>query len=138
MTKTYGTTRRFIRALAIGAVAIGVSAAALPSDAAASARGGGYRGPHQIAYEIDRIAYQVREVAELRNPWRQDARIDRLQHRLVRLEAITNHQRGRLARRNDQRIDRLQARLYRMERRAERRIDRHGHPWRPVHYGYRR
>ena len=90
----------------------------LPASAGAGPR------PYEIADRLDRIAYRVERVREIRNPYRQDARIDALQDRLRRLEWISEHQRGRLARANERRIDRLQHRLHRMERRAERRIDR--------------
>jgi len=120
MTRSNGTPlRRLARSLAIGTLAFGVSAAALPQLAAAD-----HPGPRAIAEQIDRIAWQVDQIRDLRSPYRQDARIDRLQHRLDRLEAINDRERGRLARQNDDRIDRLQHRLARMEQRAERRIER--------------
>lgn len=128
-----GTPRfkRLARTLAIGAAALGLSVAALP----AAAEDG--PPPREVSQRIERIAHQVERVSYIRNPYRQDARIDRLQSRLARLEAITERQRGRRARRNGARIDALQYRLHRMERRAERRIDRREH--RRTHwqgYGY--
>lgn len=126
--------KRLAKTVAAGLVALGVSMAVLPTAASAHE---GREGPRAIAAEIDRVAYEVREIADMRNPYRQDARIDRLQQRLARLEAITEHQRGRLARQNDLRIDRLQARLHRMEYRAERRIDRREDRWSDGRGGYR-
>lgn len=117
---THTPVKRLTRALAIGVAVFGLSAAALPAAASASA----WTGPSDVSHRIGHIAGQVERVADIRNPYRQDARIDRLQARLARLEAITARHYGRLARRNDARIDALQRQLHRMERRAERRIDR--------------
>jgi hypothetical protein len=96
--------------------------------------------PREISRRIDRIAYQVEDIRDIRGPRRKLTKIDRLQARLARLEAITEHQRGRRARRNDHRIDRLQHRLRRIEHRIERRVEArrydNGHRGRVVFDGF--
>ena len=119
---------RWARNLVIGALALGVSGLALPD--AAVAGGGSGPGPREISERLERISYQVERIQDIRGRHRKGDKIDRLQARLYRLEAITEHQRGRRARRNDARIDRLQRRLWRMERRADARGHRRGHGWR--------
>ena len=109
---------RLAQTLAIAALAIGAATMVLPTAAEAAS------GPHKIAQRLDRIAYQVEHIPEVRGPRRQDKAIDTLQKRLHRLDRISDDQRGRRARKNDARIDRLQHRLHRMERQAAYRIDR--------------
>ena len=109
---------RMVRGAVIGVLAIGAAMLMLPGSAEAAS------GPHQIAQRLDRIAYKVDRIPDIRGLYAKDAAIDRLQARLRRLERITGHQRGRRARRNGRIIDRLQNRLQRMERRIEARIDR--------------
>ncbi len=99
------------RSAMIGMLAFGATALILPGSAEAVA------DPRQIANRLERIA-------DIRGLRRQDTAIDGLQARLNRLERITDHQRGRRARRNGKIIDRLQLRLRLMERRIEARLDR--------------
>jgi hypothetical protein len=118
---------RLVRTLAIGALAIGAATMALPGTAAAGS------AAREISHKLDRIAYQVKSIPEIRGPRRQRAAIDRLQKRLYRLDRVNDHQRGRRARANDMRIERLQHRLNRMERRVAYRAGR-----RDSRYGDRR
>lgn len=114
---------RMARGAVIGGLAIGAAMLLLPGTAGA-APGPHQIAPHQIAQRLDRIAYKADRIPGIRGLYRRDAAIDRLQSRLHRLERITEHQRGRRARRNGHIIDRLQHRLRRMERRIEAKIDR--------------
>jgi hypothetical protein len=104
---------RLVRTFAIGAATM-----ALPGTAAAGS------DAREISHKLDRIAYQVKSIPEIRGPRRQSAAIDRLQKRLYRLDRVNDHQRGCRARANDTRIERLQHRLNRMERRVAYRADR--------------
>ena len=106
-----------VRSAMIGMLALAATALILPGSAEASA------GPRQIANKLERIADKVERIPDIRGLRRQDTAIDGLQARLNRLERITDHQRGRRARRNGKIIDRLQNRLRRMERRIEARLD---------------
>ncbi len=114
---------RMARNAVIGVLAIGAAMLMLPGTAGAGS-GPHQLAPHQIAQRLDRIAYKVNDIPGIRGLHRKDAVIDRLQSRLHRLERITEHQRGRRARRNGHIIDRLQQRLRRMERRIEAKIER--------------
>ncbi len=109
---------RIARRTVVGVLAIGAAMLVLPGIAEAAP------GSQQIAQRIDRIADKVDRIPDIRGLYRKDAAIDRLQSRLHRLERITDHQRGRRARRNGKQIDRLQRRLRKMERRVEARIER--------------
>ncbi len=109
---------RMARGAVIAVLAVGAAMLVLPGTAAATP------GPHRIAERLDRIAYKTDRIPDIRGLHAKDAAIDRLQSRLHRLERITEHQRGRRARRNGRIIDRLQHRLHRMERRVEARIER--------------
>ena len=109
---------RIAKTLAIAALAIGAATMVLPTAAEAAS------GSRKIAQRLDRIAYQVEHIPEIRGPRRQTKEIDNLKRRLHRLDRISDDQRGRRARKNDARIDRLQHRLHRMERQAAYRIDR--------------
>lgn len=111
---------RLARTLTIGALAIGAATMALPSAAEAGSK---YH-PREVSERLDRIAYNVERIPEIRGPRRQHEAIDRLQQRLHRLDRITGHQRGRRARSNDVRIERLQHRLRRMERQVAYRTNR--------------
>ncbi|HUS56349.1 MAG TPA: hypothetical protein VMY41_20355 [Thermohalobaculum sp.] len=103
---------RLARNLAIGALAIGATSLMLPGTAAAASYA------HTVAQRLDRIAYEVSHVQVIRNPYRKNVAINHLQKRLYRLEKINWDQRGRRMRVNAERIDRLQHRLQRIERRA--------------------
>jgi hypothetical protein len=109
---------RLAQTLAIAALAIGAATMALPTAAEAAS------GSREISKRLNRIAYQVEHIPEIRGPRRQTQAIDNLKKRLYRLNRISDDQRGRRARKNDARIDRLQHRLHRMERQAAYRIDR--------------
>jgi hypothetical protein len=111
-------TRNFLRSAFVGVLAIGAATLMLPGAAEAGP------SPHRVSERLDRIAYEVDRVRDIRSLHRKDRKIDRLQSRLHKLDRISDRQRGRRARRNDARIDRLQHRLRRMERRVEARLDR--------------
>ncbi|MFQ5565531.1 MAG: hypothetical protein ACE5EU_04130 [Paracoccaceae bacterium] len=109
---------RMARGAVIGVLAIAATMLVLPGTAVAGP------GPHKIADKLERIAYRVDRIPDIHGLYAKDAAIDRLQARLHRLERISEHQRGRRARRNRHIIDRLQHRLRRMEHRVEARIER--------------
>ena len=113
MTMT-GITKitRLARNLAIGALALGATTLMLPGTAVAASNA------HIISQRLDRIAYKVSHVQDIRNPYRKNVAINDLQKRLYRLEKINWDQRGRRTRVNAERIDRLQYRLQRIERQA--------------------
>ena len=108
---------KLTRNTTIAVMAIGATMLMLPSTAEAGV------GPQRVAERLERIAYEVNRVSDIRGLHRKDRKIDQLQSRLHKLERITDRHRGRRARRNDAQIDRLQHRLRRMEHRVEARMD---------------
>lgn len=126
---------RHARNIAAGLAVLSAAVLAEPGSATAAS-------PNKVSDRLDRIAYEVERIPDIRGLRHQDRAIDRLQEQLTRLDRITDGQRGRQARANAHRIDRLQHRLARMEYRIEARLDRndrprHGYWWPdPRRYGF--
>ena len=105
------------RNIALGFAALSAAVLTLPGNAAAASA-------QRVSDQLNQIAYEVDRIPDIRNLRQQDRAIDRLQEKLDRLDRVTDDHRGKRARANAQQIDRLQHRLARMEYRIEARLDR--------------
>ncbi|MEO1490574.1 MAG: hypothetical protein AAFV19_00285 [Pseudomonadota bacterium] len=108
--------------IALGAM-IGLAVAA-PGSAAAGGKAlfVSNDNPFRVAEKIERIHYSVEDLRGIRDPFRRDKEIDRLQSRLKKLERRSYKQRGKQVKRNRYHIDRLQARLRHIEKKNNKRI----------------